>query len=297
MEREVSAGVHFLKRMAMERGKLDADEAEVFAGKLQRQLCDKYSGHWYKNCPSKGQAYRCIQIINGLVCDDVLLKACRESHLTPAQLGLPRELTLWIDPLEVCARSGENCRPFTVARFQEEEEEEEEQGPAVGRGEEELKGEGQDARGLDTSDYHSASSSDCGSTASSDTEEEAKEPAEAQEARQTEGEEKGDQEEAVQEEPYVIVMVPRSRDRLKQQSRDAPKKTKFARNLMPAATLQYFYQPAPAWPRFEKSAPVFLTPVCAPLPPPPPVFGYYFLPQPPPPFIVPQAPLQPIGAR
>ena len=58
MEREVSAGVHFLKRMAMERGKLDAAEAEVFAGKLQQQLCDKYSGHWYKNCPSKGQAYR-----------------------------------------------------------------------------------------------------------------------------------------------------------------------------------------------------------------------------------------------
>ena len=132
--------------------------------------------------------------------------------------------TILISP----CRSGEDCRPFTVARFQEEEE----QGPAVGRGEEELKGEGQDARGLDTSDYHSASSSDCGSTASSDTEEEAKEPAEAQEARQTEGEEKGDQEEAVQEEPYVIVMVPRSRDRLKQQSRDVPKKTKFARNLV-----------------------------------------------------------------
>ena len=58
MEREVSAGVHFLKRMAMERGKLDAAKAEVFAGKLQQQLCDKYSSHWYKNCPSKGQAYR-----------------------------------------------------------------------------------------------------------------------------------------------------------------------------------------------------------------------------------------------
>ncbi|CAL8247835.1 unnamed protein product [Lota lota] len=292
MEREVSAGVHFLKRLALERGKLDAAEAEVFAGKLQRHLCDKYSGHWYKNCPSKGQAYRCIQINNGVVCDDVLLKACRESLLTPAQLGLPRELTLWIDPLEVCARSGENCRPFTVARFQEEEE----QGPASRRGEEELKGEGQEAGGLDTSDYHSATSSDCGSTASSDTEEEAKEPEEAKEARQAEGEEKGDLEEAVQGEPYVIAMVPRCRERAWKQSRDGPNKTKFARNLLPA-TLQYFYQPAPAWPRFKKNAPVFLTPVCAPLPPPPPVFGYYFLPQPSPHFIVPQATLQPIGTR
>ena len=223
-----------------------------------------------------------------------------------------------------------------MARFQEEEEEE--QGPAGGGGEEELKGEGQDAGGLDTSDYHSASSSDCGSSASSDTEEEAKEPEEGkepQEARQAEGQEKGDQEEAVQGEPYVIAMVPRCRERPWKQSRDGPNKTKFARNLvsrrsaevvynlclkinsappvnktyfshllpdlcfhqMPAATLQYFYQPAPAWPRFKKNAPVFLTPVCATLPPPPPVFGYYFLPQPSPHFIVPQATLQPIGAR
>ena len=218
-----------------------------------------------------------------------------------------------------------------MARFQVEEEEE--QGPAGGGGEEELKGEGQDAGGLDTSDYHSASSSDCGSSASSDTEEEAKEPEEGkepQEARQAEG-----QEEAVQGKPYVIAMVPRCRERPWKQSRDGPNKTKFARNLvsrrsaevvynlclkinsappvnktyfshllpdlcfhqMPAATLQYFYQPAPAWPRFKKNAPVFLTPVCATLPPPPPVFGYYFLPQPSPHFIVPQATLQPIGAR
>lgn len=48
--------------------------------------------------------HRCIRINSGVLRDDVLLKACEESELTPSELGLPSELTLWIDPLEVCAR-------------------------------------------------------------------------------------------------------------------------------------------------------------------------------------------------
>ncbi|KAG7269032.1 hypothetical protein CRUP_003653 [Coryphaenoides rupestris] len=275
MEREISAGVHFLKRFALERGKLDEAKAETFAENLRRRLCDKYHGHW------------CLQVHHGVVCDDVLLKACEDSRLTAPQLGLPRHLTLWIDPLEVCARSGENCRPFTVARFEEEEEEEE---AAGGREQEDLKEDRRDSGGLNTSDYHSATSSDCGSTASSDTEEEARgreeeeekaamgrgeEEKEArgrgeEEEQRPEGE-KEEQKEMGRSEPFVIAMLP--------------------------ANLQYFYQPAaaPAWPRYKKTAPVFLTPVCPPAPPT--LLGYYLVPQRSPHFLVPQAALQPIGAR
>lgn len=34
----------------------------------------------------------------------MILKACEESELTPCELGLLPEITLWIDPQEVCAR-------------------------------------------------------------------------------------------------------------------------------------------------------------------------------------------------
>ncbi|KAM7382714.1 hypothetical protein PAMP_002433 [Pampus punctatissimus] len=282
MKREVKAGVNFLKRLVVARGKLDETKAELFAEKLEKILCDKYDDHWYPGNPSKGQAFRCIRINNGILCDEVLLKACEESDLAPSELSLPSEVTLWIDPLEVCARSGENSRPFTIACFKEEEEDDE----GVKREQD-----SSDSINLDTSDYHSATSSDCGSTTSSDTEEEAKDG-------EMEGElEKEDKnvikEQVAEGDTYTVVMVPRIRKR----QGERPNKVKYVRNMLPAS-LQYFYHPTPVWPQYKKGAPVFLTTVCAPPAPPPPpqqVFGYYILPQQTPQFILPQATLQPWG--
>ncbi|XP_063734924.1 maternal B9.15 protein [Eleginops maclovinus] len=290
MKKEVEAGVNFLKRLAVAHGKLSKAKADLFSEKLQKLLCDKYDDHWYPDSPSKGQAYRCIRINNGVPCDDAILKACEESEFTPRELGLPSELTVWIDPLEVCARSAERGRPFTVACFEEE---------AVEGKRTNLS---RDSINLDTSDYHSATSSDCGSTASSDTEEEAKDgEVELEAAEDVKAKAKAEQEKEEKEvvkkdvaegNSYTIAMMPRIRKR----HGEGPHKVKYVTNMLPAS-LQYFYHPAPVWPQYKKGAPVFINAVCAPPPPPPQqVFGYYILPQPTPQFILPQATLQPWGA-
>ncbi|KAM8827313.1 uncharacterized protein ACB058_020270 isoform 2-T2 [Synchiropus picturatus] len=274
MKREVEAGVNFLKRLVLAQGKLDNTKAELFAEKLQKLLCNKYDEHWYPEHPSKGQAYRCIRINNGVPCDEVLLRACEESELTPSQLSLPPEVTVWIDPLEVCARSGENSPPFTIACFDDELDSEEERDDSL-----------VDSVHLKTSDYHPTTSYDCGSVAFSDTEEEAnnvEEPAESEPPTTA----------AV--DATSIVMVPRIRPRYDNRSN----KVKYMR-YMPAGGVSCFCPHPHVWPRYKRGRPMLLTPIYAPSAPCQNVFGYYFLPPPPPPppqLLMPKMPMRVWGA-
>lgn len=269
MKREVNAGVNFLKRLAVAHGKLEAARADVFGEKLQKILLDKYDGHWYPESPSRGQAFRCIRMNGEAVCS-LVQKACEESELTPNELRLP-DFTLWIDPLEVCARSGENSRPFTIASFDEEVKDA-------------VKEDQDDCTNQETSDYHSATSSDCGSAASSDTEEDVKD-------EEKEGED-DDKKEAATKEPEVntcaITMVPRIRKRPGYRASG----TKCGRQMLHASH-QFVYHSAPVWFHYQE---VLVNTVCVPPPQPPPsqqVYGYYILPQQSPQFMLPHASLHP----
>lgn len=111
-------------------------------------LQEKYKNHWYPEKPSKGQAYRCIRVNKFQRVDPDVLKACENSCILYSDLGLPKELTLWVDPCEVCCRYGEKNNAFIVASFENEDENKDEISKKV-------------TRALDkvTSDYHSGSSS------------------------------------------------------------------------------------------------------------------------------------------
>uniref|UniRef100_UPI00398F350B protein BTG3 n=1 Tax=Pristiophorus japonicus TaxID=55135 RepID=UPI00398F350B len=147
MREEVGAGVVFLVSLVKRRSQLEQGKIQEFAQKLTTVLCQKYQGHWYPANPSKGQAYRCIRINKKQQAEPSLLRACRDSDVDYSQLGLPKEITLWIDPSEVCCRTSEGGHPFTVAHFGREA------GTADSEG-------ASDGSERSTSDYHSETSSD-----------------------------------------------------------------------------------------------------------------------------------------
>ncbi|KAM6984337.1 LOW QUALITY PROTEIN: protein BTG3 [Tautogolabrus adspersus] len=149
MRREIAAVVFFLKRLVKRGEKLEAEKVELFVERLAVALQEKLKGHWYPENPSKGQAYRCIRVNRLHRQDPELLRACHESGVQYRDLGLPHELTLWVDPGEVCCRYGEQNHFFSVASFSNDDKEDKDVAKKVTSALERV-----------TSDYHSGSSSD-----------------------------------------------------------------------------------------------------------------------------------------
>lgn len=149
MKKEIAAVVFFLKRLIRKAERLQTEQVDQFVERLTVALQEKFRGHWYPDNPSKGQAFRCIRM-NGFQGEDPDVgRACQESGVLYGELGLPLELTLWVDPGEVCCRYGEKNHAFTVARFSgDDEEDKEDVTRKVTSAVEKV-----------TSDYHSGSSS------------------------------------------------------------------------------------------------------------------------------------------
>ncbi|KAF3823559.1 hypothetical protein GH733_007027 [Mirounga leonina] len=117
MRDEIATAVFFVTRLVKKHDKLSKQQVKDFAEKLMTILFETYRSHWHSDFPSKGQAFRCIRINNIQNKDPILERACAESKVDFSHLGLPKEMTLWVDPFEVCCRYGEKNHPFTIASF------------------------------------------------------------------------------------------------------------------------------------------------------------------------------------
>jgi len=118
---EVLCAVDFicgLLRHQVEAGTTTGDKASVpelgekvsmFRQKLDDQLRAHYRGHWHPNAPERGSAYRCIRVGRRKL-DPLIAGAGKEAGLSEGELiaKLPADLTLWVDPDEVCVRFGED---------------------------------------------------------------------------------------------------------------------------------------------------------------------------------------------
>ncbi|XP_061607995.1 protein BTG4 [Phyllopteryx taeniolatus] len=115
MKEEIAAAVFFVARLVKRYGRLDNDGRERFAAALTSALFESYKNHWHPNVPTKGQAYRCLRMNRVQLQDPVLQKACERSGVRYEDLGLPQELTVWVDPGEVSCRYGEHGAPFCIS--------------------------------------------------------------------------------------------------------------------------------------------------------------------------------------
>lgn len=104
MREEIAAAVVFVTRLIKLNDSIPKEKVEEFSTELSSALVEKFKNHWYTDEPSKGQGYRCIRINHAEPTDPAILKAANRCGLQYTDLNLPQELTLWVDPNEVCCR-------------------------------------------------------------------------------------------------------------------------------------------------------------------------------------------------
>uniref|UniRef100_A0A8C5H3W5 Anti-proliferative protein domain-containing protein n=1 Tax=Gouania willdenowi TaxID=441366 RepID=A0A8C5H3W5_GOUWI len=112
MRAEIAEVVSFLKSLVKLKNNVKAEKIDLFGKRLAVVLQEKFEGHWYPENPSKGQAYRYCSV--GHTMDPELLRACRESGIKYSDLGLPWEITLWVDPGEKSPPSPLTCSFVSV---------------------------------------------------------------------------------------------------------------------------------------------------------------------------------------
>lgn len=109
---EVLYAVDFICSLLRSHGdssKNSSDKLEALRRTLKDRLHHHYDGHWHPTAPERGSGYRCIRLMRHRI-DPLLVGVGSVVGLSDAELlaMLPAELTLWIDPDEVCVRFGED---------------------------------------------------------------------------------------------------------------------------------------------------------------------------------------------
>jgi len=109
MKLELLSASNFLVHLIrLGRRNVGESQLQKFRECLIEVLKRRYRDHWFPEKPFKGSGYRCIRI-NGKM-DPIIGQAGDRCGLSSNFLHqtFPSELTMWIDPLEVSYRIGEN---------------------------------------------------------------------------------------------------------------------------------------------------------------------------------------------
>jgi len=119
MKLELQSAANFLVHLIRRKHTGSDVQLEKFKIAIVEVLRRRYRDHWFPEKPCKGSGYRCIRI-NGRV--DPIIAQAAEIVGMPANTihqTFPSELTMWIDPLEVSYRIGENGSICVLYEYKE----------------------------------------------------------------------------------------------------------------------------------------------------------------------------------
>jgi len=122
MKLELQSASNFLVHLIkLGRRNINENQLEKFRLALVEVLRRRYRDHWFPEMPLKGSGYRCIRINGKMVMDPVIAQAGESCGLSAALVHstFPSELTMWIDPLEVSYRIGENGSICVLYEYKE----------------------------------------------------------------------------------------------------------------------------------------------------------------------------------
>lgn len=116
MKEEISVAAQFLTKVVENgtKGSLSQEQLDEFHERLVEVLNNRFEHHWFPEKPTKGQAYRCIRVNETDNRDPYIKEAAIQAGISYDQLQLPSELTVWVDPKEVCCRFGESQGSFCM---------------------------------------------------------------------------------------------------------------------------------------------------------------------------------------
>jgi protein Tob/BTG len=120
MKLELLSASNFLVHLIrLARKNVGEPQLQKFRDCLVEVFRRRYRDHWFPEKPFKGSGYRCIRI-NGKM-DPMIGQAGEACGLQPTFLHkiFPSELTMWIDPLEVSYRIGENGSICVLYEYKE----------------------------------------------------------------------------------------------------------------------------------------------------------------------------------
>ncbi len=110
MREELEAAVDFIFKSFFKLQDLQGSyDLQKLKNVLIEILEERYKNHWYENKPLKGQAYRCIRLRKNdanldYVIDLLINKLKQTENINLENCLLKSDITLWVDPGEVCCR-------------------------------------------------------------------------------------------------------------------------------------------------------------------------------------------------